>query len=161
MTGGKTGRKAKAPHPRKAGSFDAYKLVAQRLGLEGVVDAVGLPRVADQLAEGAADVAWRISGTTDALGRPALEVSLDGAVMLECQRCLRPFAWPVAQRTLLLLARDEREQARLDADDQHEVVAAAAPLEARALVEDELLLTLPFAPHCERGDCVTPASGNG
>ena len=59
----------------------------------------------------------------------------------------------MAQQTLLLLARDEREQATLDEDDEHEVVVAAAPLDPRVLVEDELLLTLPFAPHCERGDC--------
>ena len=159
-----TGAKPKAPRARGAGSFDAFELALQGLALEGNVDAAGLPRVADQLAQGAANVAWRIAGATDALGRPALEVSLDGAVTLECQRCLRSFAWPVAQRTLLLLARDEREQARLDEDDEHEVVAAAAPLDARALVEDELLLTLPFAPHCERGDCVTAGlqdSGGG
>ena len=52
---------------------------------------------------------------------------------------------PVAQRTLLLLARDERELARLDAEDhEHEVVLADAPLDPLTLVEDELLLTLPL-----------------
>ena len=80
---------------------------------------------------------------------------LDGEVPLECQRCLRTFTWPVAQATVLLLARDERELARLDADDAHEVILAAAPLVAMTLVEDELLLTLPFAPHCDRPDCAT------
>jgi uncharacterized metal-binding protein YceD (DUF177 family) len=75
-----------------------------------------------------------IVGMTDASGRPALEVRLDGEVPLECQRCcLRTFTWPVAQATVLLLARDERELARLDADDAHEVILAAAPM---TLVED-------------------------
>ena len=32
------------------------------------------------------------------------------------------------------------------------MVLAAAPLDAATLVEDELLLTLPFAPRCERAD---------
>ena len=108
---------------------------------------------------GAAPLRWRISGRTDASGRPALEVQLDGEVPLECQRCLRTFAWPVAQATVLLLARDERELARLDADDAHEVIVAAAPLPSLTLVEDELLLTLPFAPHCERADCATAERG--
>ena len=47
----------------------------------------------------------------------------------------------------------------LDDDDEHEVVLAEAPLEALTLVEDELLLTLPFVPRCERADCAsTPMS---
>ncbi|MEO8676449.1 MAG: YceD family protein [Casimicrobiaceae bacterium] len=144
---------------RRDGSFDALETAARGLELAGSAKAADLPRVTDQLADEeddeSSEITWRITGTTDALGRSALEVSLDGAVTLECQRCLRPFAWPVAQRTLLLLARDEREQAILDEDDEHEVVVAAASLDPRVLVEDELLLTLPFAPHCERGDCVT------
>ena len=134
-------------------------MASRRLELSGTATAAELPRVVDRLVEGRAEdgatIAWQIAGATDALGRAALEVSLEGAVTLECQRCLRSFAWPVAQKTLLLLARDEREQASLDEDDVHEVIVAAAPLDPRVLVEDELLLTLPFAPHCERSDCVT------
>lgn len=141
---------------RRGGSFDAFDLALRRGRVAGAVDAASLPRVADRLATegGAADVSWQIAGTANALGRPALEISLDGAVPLVCQRCLEPFAWPVAQRTTVLLARDERELAALDEDDQeHEVVLAAAPLAATTLVEDELLLTLPFAPHCVRAVC--------
>ena len=148
-----TGRQT--PALRRDGSFDAFEMASRGLGLSGSVEATELSRVADELADGPATVAWQISGTADALGRPALIVNLDGAVTLECQRCLRSFAWPVAQRTLLLLARDEREQAHLDEDDEHEVVVAATPLDPRVLVEDELLLTLPFAPHCDRADCTT------
>jgi len=149
----------------RTGSFDALELALRHLELAGTATASEFPRVADQLAPDVSggdvgSLAWRICGMADALGRPALEVSLDGSVMLECQRCLRPFAWPVAQRTMLLLARDEREQARLDEDDEHEVIVAGAPLDPRELVEDELVLTLPFAPHCERGDCVTAGLPN-
>ena len=158
-----TGRQPTKPRAavRRDGSFDAFDMAARQLELDGTIRAVELARVVDQLAASAgADpdeggvIAWQIAGTTDVLGRPALTVSLDGTVTLECQRCLRTFSWPVAQRTLLLLARDEREQAVLDEDDDHEVIVAALPLDPRVLVEDELLLTLPFAPHCERSDCV-------
>jgi uncharacterized protein len=150
-------RKATAVHGD--GAFDAFELAARRLELSGTLDASALGRVAEQIAEGVATVRWRIAGTTDDLGRPALDVVLDGAVPLECQRCLRTFAWPVAQRTQLLLARDEGELARLDEGEEHEVIAAGAPLRALDLVEDELLLTLPFAAHCERPDCTTAGLG--
>jgi uncharacterized protein len=145
---------------RADGSFDAFDVATRGLLLSGTVDGFALPRVADRLTEGAASVAWQIAGAVDALGRPALEIVLDGAVPLECQRCLRTFSWRVAQRTLVLLARDDRELARLDGDDAHEVIVAAMPQDALALVEDELLLTLPFAPRCDSDDCATvTASG--
>jgi DUF177 domain-containing protein len=146
-----SGRQESTVH--RDGSFDAFKAVSSRTARSGSTDVATLPRAAERLADGVARIDWRIAGTLDSRERPALEVRLDGAVSLECQRCLRTFEWPVAQRTLLLLARDEHELALLDADDDREVIVAAAPLDPLELVEDELLLTLPFAPHCERDDC--------
>jgi len=151
------GRQGKAE--RREGSFDAYDLVRRRASIAGRFDAASLPRAADQVAPegGPAEVAWRISGIIDPSGRPALEVRVDGTVPLVCQRCLQPFGWPVAQQTTVLLARDERELETLDAEDEHEVILAAAPLDAATLAEDELLLTLPFVPRCERVECVQSA----
>ena len=61
-------------------------------------------------------------------------------------------------RAEVLLARDDAEAARLDADSESEVIVAAAPLDPLMLVEDELLLALPFAPRHADGDCVPPES---
>jgi uncharacterized protein len=144
------------------GHFDGFGVAAQQAVIAGHVDAATLPRVADLLAEGASDAAidYRIAGSADASGRPALEVTLTGALPLTCQRCLQPFRWPVAQKTLLLLARDEQELARIDDEDhQHEVVLAGAPLDAMALVEDELLLTLPYVARCPEADCPAAHAG--
>lgn len=145
---------------RRGGAFDAFGLVVRRATLTGTVNAASLARAADRLVpEAAAELSWQIAGREDDRGRPALEVGIEGVVSMVCQRCLEPFAVPVAQRTLLLLARDERELAALDEEDEHEVVLATAPLDAMLLIEDEVLLTLPFAPHCERTACVaTPLS---
>jgi uncharacterized protein len=143
------------------GRFDGFKIAARQALIAGQVDAAALPRVADLVAEegGRANVAYRITGSADAGGRPALAIELSGAVPLTCQRCLRPFEWPVEQSTLLLLAHNESELARLDEEDhEHEVLLADAPLDPVTLVEDELLLTLPFAPRCPEADC--PATGN-
>ena len=142
---------------RRRGTFDAFDLVRRHATLAGTVDVAALPRAADRLVEGAkqdSTVSWRIAGTVEALGSPSLEIRLDGSVPLECQRCLQAFAWPLAQVTTLLLARDERELALLDeGDDTHEVILASAPQDALTLIEDEVLLALPFAPRCERPEC--------
>jgi len=91
------------------------------------------------------------------MGRPALAVELDGTVTLECQRCLGPVEWPIVQRTELLLARDEAEAARLDSQSESEVLIAAASLDTRTLVEDELVLVLPFVARHPEGSCAPPA----
>ena len=52
------------------------------------------------------------------------------------------------------MARDEPALAELDAeDDEQEVLLADAPQDAMTLIEDEVLLALPFAPRCERATC--------
>ena len=138
---------------RQAGAFDAFRLARERGVVEGVLDVTQSERLYDRLAEGAGRIAWRIEGTADAAGRPALAIALDGEVPLECQRCLDVFAAPVEQRTLTLLARTEGEADALDAGSEDEVLVADHLLDARTLVEDELLLTLPFAPMHPEGQC--------
>ncbi len=141
---------------QKPGTFDAYRLAREGGVLEGTLDAMASDRLADRVADVddlPGEVAWRIAGTTDALGRPALAIELSGHVPLECQRCLEPFDFPVAQRTVAVLAKDEAEADALDGDSDEEVLVADHPLLAAELVEDELLLTLPFAPMHEPGAC--------
>ena len=84
-------------------------------------------------------------------------MALDGALPVTCQRCLGAFAFPVAQRTRLLVAKSEAELAALDDSGEDEVVLGASPLDALELVEDELLLSLPHAPRHEEGQCPVPA----
>jgi len=135
------------------GRLDAFRLARGRGVVEGTVDAHRLPRIADLLAEGPASIAWRIEGTPDVSGRPALAIALEGAVVLTCQRCLADFEWPVDERTEVLIAHDEREVAALDAESSAEVVLAQGPVDPLVLVEDELVLALPFAPRHPEGAC--------
>jgi uncharacterized protein len=135
------------------GRFDALGLAARGESFGGEVDVARRARIADRLAptSHAAPIAWEITGGHDGVGRPTLKVTIEGSLPLVCQRCLQPFALPVAQQTELLLARTEEELEPLDNSGEAEVVLAAAPLDAMTLVEDEILLSLPFAPsHAEQ-----------
>ena len=144
----------------EAGRFDAFGLAARGESFGGEVDVSRRARIADRLAPtSAALIAWEISGGRDGVGRPTLKVAIEGSLPLVCQRCLQPFELPVAQQTELLLARTEEELEPLDNSGDAEVVLAAAPLDAMTLVEDEILLSLPFAPSHAEGQCpVRPAA---
>ena len=141
-------------------SFDAFELVQQRGALHGNVAATELSRVADALADEGGRIEYVIRGISDEADRPALELSIDGELFLTCQRCLKPMRWVAEQRSTVLLAHDERELAQLDDSDEREVVLASAPLDALHLVEDELLLMMPYAPrHAQdEGAACVPAT---
>jgi len=148
--------RAQQPMNAKAGTFDAYRLARDRGLVTGTLDVGSSDRLADRVAEGEASVSWRIAGTADEVGRPALEISIDGDVVLTCQRCLSDFAMPVAHRTVAVLARSESDADALDAQSDREVLVADHPLDPVELIEDELLLTLPYAPMHEAGACSGP-----
>lgn len=134
--------------------FDAFQLARQGGRIAGTFDARDLPNVEDSLAPGEdrVPIAWTIVGGASAEGRAALSIEIEGSVPLECQRCLGRIDWPVSQATEVLLAGDGKEMARLDEASESEVILADRPLEPATLVEDELVLTLPFAPRHE-GEC--------
>ena len=138
------------------GRFDAFRLVHERASLEGSLDAVALPRIADRLVNEPAPIRWRISGAVDAMGRPALDLDVEGELPLTCQRCLGVYRWPVDQHTEVLLGRSAGEVAQLDNESELEVVLASGPLDPLELVEDELVLAVPFAPRHPQDECTPP-----
>ena len=143
----------------EAGRFDAFRLAERGEILTGELDVAALARAADRLAsaERPATLAWTIEGGQDGLGRPMLTLTVRGSLPLVCQRCLQPCDVAVDQRSELLIAHDEVELKRLDADER-EVVLASSPLDVRTLIEDELLLSLPYAPMHSAAECAPAAS---
>ena len=141
--------------------FDAFRLSASQGEICGSLSPVQLDRLEERLFEGdgsSGHIDWAIRGATDEQGRPAVTVSIEAALPVECQRCLGRLDLQVSQSTTLLLARDDAELVRLDDASEREVVLASAPLDVVALVEDELLLTLPFAPRHEQCGAAGAAS---
>jgi DUF177 domain-containing protein len=149
-------RRSKAGATGTLPRFDAWRVARERESLAGSIDAATLTRLSDRVGGAHAPIAWRIEGTVDVAGRPALNVMLDGTVTLECQRCLGALAWPIVQRTELLLAHDDAEAASLDADSESEVLVAAGPIDTGTLIEDELVLALPYIARHPEGSCAPP-----
>jgi len=121
-------------------------------GLEsGSVPVADLHRLREFLRDTAGAVSYRIAGKRDSLGRPALEVSVEGVLELNCQRCLEALDFRIDARSMLVLARNEAE---IEAGDVLGVEApdrilAGREMPVRDIVEDELLLLVPIAPRHE------------
>lgn len=99
-------------------------------------------------------VTFRIKGSKDEHGRPQVLVELNGTLKLVCQRCLAPFNYPLRHSATMLLAADREELASWD-EELVETMLADRPVDRFEWLEDELLLSLPYAPRHAEGECET------
>lgn len=90
---------------------------------------------------------WKVAvGAAARRGLPRLDLEIDGAILLTCQRCLQPMTQKVAIRSRFLVAPNEAEASALDDDDAYDAIVGAADFDLDALIEDEVILALPIAP---------------
>ena len=119
--------------------------------LRGEVALDTLPRLSDRLAESGGYVAFYLRGH-QMFDRLLLEIELTGKCRLRCQRCLGEMDYPIAMTSSLRLV-PATEIDAADTDDETECIEAAPGMDVLSLVEDELLLGLPYAPSHTVGKC--------
>lgn len=145
--------KDKPLDPRR---LDVRRFAADGGRLAGTLAAAELPRlVADApLAQGQ-PARWTLTGEQRARsgGVPEvwLHVHADAVVTLPCQRCLQPVTVALVSDRAIRFVADEAEAERLDEASEDDVLAwpARGAVDALALVEDELILSLPIVPRHE------------
>jgi len=130
--------------------IDGFEFATAGATQEGTLPLGSFARLQDVLASDAGDVRYAVRGVRDERGRPSLELRVRATLQLRCQRCLAPLAHEVDETAVLVLA---GSQAEIDADpltvDAPDRVIAAKEMDLRGLVEDELILALPYAPRHE------------
>ena len=130
--------------------IDGFEFASAGANKQGVLPLVGFPRLRDMLADDAGEVAYQLDGARDEHGRPSLRVRVQGTLQLRCQRCLEAMPFDVESDELLVLAGTlaeiHAEPADVNAADR---VVAGKEMPVRDLVEDELILALPYAPRHE------------
>ena len=96
-------------------------------------------------------ISWSVKGSMDGAGQRFLDISLSGFVVLVCQRCLREFDYIIDTENRVLVVDNELEL-DVDADDPDalERILSSTHLNALDLVEDELILSLPYVPRHEQ-----------
>ena len=144
--------------------IDGFEFASAGATQHGVLPLDGFLRLRDLLASDAGEVAYEIEGLRDERGRPSLRVSVRASLQLRCQRCLEAMPFEVDEQELLVLA---ATQAEIEADPAEvqvpDRVLAGKEMQVRELIEDQLILTLPYAPRHEgcAGRAVTARSDEG
>jgi uncharacterized protein len=133
--------------PAQFPMIDGFKFAAAGGTLEGSWPVSAFPRLRDLLHDDSGAIAYRVRGGTSVHGRPQLALRVSGRVRLKCRRCLGALELPVGVDATLQLA---STQAEVDAEpmtaEGPDSIVATKEMSLRDLVEDELLLALPYAP---------------
>ncbi|MBS1155399.1 MAG: metal-binding protein [Proteobacteria bacterium] len=115
--------------------------------LGGVIPLKSLPRLHDQLASVEGEVRWQLAGGVDKIERPFLRLQVSADIELVCQRCMKTMPFRVDADTVLTQFSDEAGQDEAVAQDEDlEGILFEPELDVEMLVEDEVLLALPYAP---------------
>jgi uncharacterized protein len=130
--------------------------------LRGLVPLAEMPRLQDMLATpetchehgGTGEISYFVRGLPDKDGKPMLEVTVDGLCQLRCQRCLNGFDYPIKLVSHLLLApASELDEFSVEESDEADSIVADKHLDVLNMIEEEILLNLPFAPKHPLGEC--------
>jgi uncharacterized protein len=122
--------------------------------LRGSLPIIDLTRLRDSLYDTLGLVDFVMQGGLDARHRPILSLEVSGVLHLRCQRCLGNVDYPLRLSNILLLASPaEADSGALD-DEEGEWIEPAAQLDVAGLVEDEIVLGLPYSPRHADGECV-------
>lgn len=134
-------------------TVDSLRFAHAGESIAGEVPLAKLGRLVDSLTSDEGKVRFGLQGGMDS-GRPVLRLQVDAAVMLRCQYCLDPYRHELRIERVLPLARNEAELARWERDDPLlDALLVDPSLDVLALVEDEILLSLPVAPRHLEGHC--------
>ena len=118
--------------------------------LSGSLPIGSLARLKDRLHDEQGEVRFELRGAQDARGRPVLILDIGGLLHLQCQRCLGMLEYPLrVSNTLLLTGAGAAEPE----EEEAESIEASGELDVGGLVEDEIILSLPYSPRHEEGTC--------
>lgn len=119
--------------------------------LEGQVALSSMTRLWDEQVAGSLQpgaVAWRLQGrlAPQAGGADQIWLDLQASVALpmQCQRCLTPVLETVQAERAFRFVADEATAAALDDEAEEDILVISRDLDALALIEDELILSLPL-----------------
>jgi len=132
--------------------LDPRKAAVRTAVLSGSIRLADLPRFVDALAENEGAVNARLAFSRDEESRYIVELEVSTEVMVECQRCLEPMPLPVYASNRLAIVGDE-EQAKMLPQSLDPVIVPGEECSLWELVEEELILTLPFANYHDTEAC--------
>ena len=132
--------------------IDNLEFAASAGTLRGTIAAANLRRVPDLIDVSGNAISYSLVGCVSAEGKPLLALTISGELHLKCQRCLDELIYKLNIDTTLEIAAPHTTETVDEYEDRDQIPAQPA-MDVLTLVEDEILLSLPFSPRHEIGEC--------
>lgn len=136
--------------------FDFARAAGRR---NGEVAIAAMRRLADRLSETTGAVSFVVNGSCDQRQRPMLQLEVSGELQLRCARCLAPMNYHLSLNARVLLAHPGALPQDHYDPESPEWIEAGRDLDLMELVEDEILLGMPFSVWHEQEECGSPEGG--
>jgi uncharacterized protein len=134
--------------------IDSLEFAQAGQSLSGSLPVSAMARLQDSLLDRSGAVRFEVTGGIDVRQRPVLTLEISGVLKLQCQRCLGALEHALRLSDTLLVVSGADAGSDDDPDDgEMEWVEASTELDVAGLVEDEILLSLPYAPRHGEGQC--------
>lgn len=139
-----------------AAVIDSTEFARAGLELRGSLLVAELARLTESLFDTEGTLSYEVRGGIDDLSRPRLTVKIEGPLNLRCQRCLESLQYAVdVSNTLLVVPAGAAPLEEIEDPEAPETIDADEELDLVALIEDEVLLSLPLAPRHTEGACLS------
>jgi uncharacterized protein len=132
---------------------DSLEFARAEQTLRGSLPVSGLTRLHDSLYDTLGLVDFVVQGGHDSRHRPILRLDVTGVLHLKCQRCLGQLDFPLRLASTLLLVSAVEAAASEPDDEEHESIEASGELDIGEIVEDEIILGLPYSPRHPEIEC--------
>jgi uncharacterized protein len=134
--------------------FDAKRFCDEGGAWSGQIPASQLDRVLD-FAEIHSPFTATLNGTISTHDQRNIEMTAFGQLTIMCERCARDFQFEIDSSARLWIAADDVEIESIESTigEDEDVILASDVVSAIQLLEDEVLLAIPFSPRCEKLDC--------
>jgi uncharacterized protein len=132
--------------------IEPLRLVERNASLAGELPVREFPRLAELLADALGTITIELQFGRSETGVPHVLGRIAATLSLECQRCMQPMSWPIDVVVRWELVDSIDNPGRLGGEFDT-VAMGDSPIELPALIEDELILAVPYAPSHDETAC--------
>lgn len=132
-------------------SEDSWQIDTQRFSergerREGLIGPKALPRLREESLSKFDPVEVSVLGVRTPRGKAGIRLSMHAVIQMQCQRCLKSMKVELNPTAALEWVSTDAEMDAGDEDDEWDTVMAGGQVDLLPILEDELLLMVPYAP---------------
>jgi uncharacterized protein len=137
--------------------YDLEALAEREADLSGGIELRQLTRLREILHSDRGSIEASLKFHRHSIGSVTVDLTFETVLELVCQRCMEPLVQNISEQVSLTLVEEESMDSEY-AKEHEAVVLTGGKLNPAALVEDELIVSLPIIPrHVDINECGTIA----